>query len=152
MHQEYAVHRGASSSDDGILYQGTDGLDFASNFKTRKGLGIVHLNARNLFPKLDSLRIWISNSDPDIIVISESWLKNNVSDSVIYLHGYNAFRVDRVIQGGGVAIYVRNNLNTFVKVSTSVPGQFDLQLNWVIMAVLWLLWAYIAHHLLVRML
>lgn len=42
VHQEYAVHRGSSSSDDGILYQGTDGLDFAPNFKTRKGLGIVH--------------------------------------------------------------------------------------------------------------
>lgn len=25
-----------------------------------------------------------------------------------------------------MAIYIRNNLNTFVKVSTSVPGQFEL--------------------------
>lgn len=66
---------------------------------------------------MDSLRIWITNSDPDITVISESWLRNNVSDSDIYLDGYNVFRVDRVTQGGGVAISVRNNLNTFVKVS-----------------------------------
>lgn len=48
--------------------------------------------------------------------MSESWLSGS----------YNAPRADRVIQEGGVAIYGRNNLKPFVKVSTSVPSQFQL--------------------------
>lgn len=48
--------------------------------------------------------------------MSESWLSGR----------YNAPRTDRVIQEGGVAIYGRNNLNPFVKVSNSVPSQCQL--------------------------
>ena len=104
-HQECAGNGGARLSNDGAVLQGTDGLSLAHNFKARKGLGIVHINARSLLPKMDILRFWVSNADPDIIVVSESWLNSNVSDSDVNVFGYSVFRADRVRRGGGVAIF-----------------------------------------------
>src|SRR4029434_2280482 len=36
------------------------------------------------------------------------------------------FRTDRAKRGGGVAMFVKNNLNCSVRISTSLPGQFEL--------------------------
>lgn len=75
---------------------------------------------------MDFLKIWITNSDPDVAVISESWLNPNIKDSDIAIVGYNVFRTDRAKRGGGVAMFVKNNLNCSVRISTSLPGQFEL--------------------------
>ena len=100
--------------------------DSLFQFKARKGLGVVHINARSVLQKIDFLKIWITNSDPDVAVISESWLNPNIKDSDIAIVGYNVFRTDRAKRGGGVAMFVKNNLNCSVRISTSLPGQFEL--------------------------
>ncbi len=37
-----------------------------ADFKIRSGLGFVHLNIRSLLPKMDTVRIWIKNTDADV--------------------------------------------------------------------------------------
>ncbi len=100
-------------------------LDNPGTFKSRKGLGVLHLNIRSLCPhqKLDHVNILISQADPDILILSETWLKNNVPDSVIAIKGYSIYRID--IAGGGVAIYVKNKYNVSVKKSVIVPKHFE---------------------------
>ena len=100
--------------------------DWSDIFKVRKGHGFVHINIRSLLPKMDFLKIWVTEHDPDVVVISETWLNPSVKDLDIALPGYNVYRVDRLKRGGGVAIYAKSNFITAVCSAISVPGQFEL--------------------------
>lgn len=79
--------------------------------KQKKGIQICHINAQSLRPKIDEFRWTFQNSNMDIICVSETWLDESVPDSLMTLHGYKIFRSDRLAGcGGGVAIYVKNNI------------------------------------------
>lgn len=75
------------------------------DFRSRSGLGFIHMNVRSLLPKLDMVRIWVLNTSPDVLVISETWLNRTVSDKTIGIDGYTVYRADRPKRGGGVAVY-----------------------------------------------
>lgn len=98
-----------------------------SDFKNRKGLGLMHLNIRSITQqeKLDQLKILMTHTDPDILVLSETWLRHTVSDSEVALDGYNLFRIDRNTRGGGVAIYSRACLGCTVLKAVSVDKSFE---------------------------
>ena len=49
-----------------------------ADFKSRSGLGFVHLNVRSLLSKLDFVRLWASSTDADVIVLSETWLNKYI--------------------------------------------------------------------------
>ena len=61
-------------------------------------------------------------SKPDIIGITESWTHSAISDSELYLEGYQLFRCDRKSSsnGGGVLLYVNSELNP-VEFFTKTP-------------------------------
>ena len=80
------------------------------DFLNRRGLGLIHINVRSLIPKLDSIRIWVQQTYPDILILTESWLSGKIKDHLITLDGYNTFRVDRSTRGGVVAIFVKKCL------------------------------------------
>lgn len=75
-------------------------------FSNRHGLGFLHINARSLVPKLDIFKTWFMISKPDVVVVSETWLKPSVSDNVLFIDGYRIFRSDRKGRAGGVAVYI----------------------------------------------
>lgn len=52
--------------------------------------------------------------DPHITVITETWLNDNVCDSVLIPPNYSIFRCDRPSRGGGVAIVLRHPLTGVV--------------------------------------
>mgnify|MGYP005985692597 FL=1 len=60
----------------------------------------------------------ISSANFDIIAITESWLKNDISDSEIFPHNYVVFRKDRITEGskvsrgGGVVLAFKDTLST----------------------------------------
>ena len=62
----------------------------------------------------------MSNELIDIIAVTESWLSDEISDSVVSINGYTVIRRDRSTGiGGGVMCYISNrffvcqlNLNT----------------------------------------
>ncbi|CAB4026053.1 Hypothetical predicted protein [Paramuricea clavata] len=87
------------------------------------GVKIVHQNIRSLLPKIDELRLLISSvqSKIDLFTLSETWLTDDVADSEVSIEGYTFHRRDRGSKekGGGLGIYVRNDL--------SVSRRFDLE-------------------------
>lgn len=100
-------------------------LSTPSDFKERNGLGLLHMNVRSLVPKIDLVRVSVATSDPDILVISETWLNKSVPDSTIQINGYNLFRSDRPSKGGGVAIYIKTRFTCRVTKSFSLPKLFE---------------------------
>lgn len=78
--------------------------------KQKKGVNICHFNAQSLNNKIDEFRFIFENSSVDVICVSETWLKESTPDSLINLRGYKIFRADRKTLGGGVAIFVKNNI------------------------------------------
>ena len=68
---------------------------------------------QSLLPKLDDLRATASLIRPDLLLLTETWLNRTVPDSLLNIPGYVLFRHDRPPprRGGGVAIYVRNDIS-----------------------------------------
>ena len=52
----------------------------------------------------------LNDHDIDIIGLSETLLDKTISDSEVNISGYNIFRNDRDVNGGGAAIYVNSSL------------------------------------------
>lgn len=91
------------------------------SFKRRLGLGIIHLNIKSLLQKdrMDHLKILVEQSDPDIIVLTETWLRHATKDKDVALNNFILHRKDRISRGGGVAIYTRVNIQTTVLCAVS---------------------------------
>ncbi|XP_023185555.1 uncharacterized protein LOC111607635 [Xiphophorus maculatus] len=100
-------------------------FDTPEEFKTRSGLGILHINSCSLLPKIDLVKIWIETTNTDILVLTETWLNKSITNKDISLEGYNVFCCDRLKKGGGVAICVKNNFNVTLLSSVSIPKQFE---------------------------
>ena len=49
--------------------------------KVRSGLGILHLDVRSLLPKIDTVKILVQTTEPDILVLSETWLSKSIEGS-----------------------------------------------------------------------
>ena len=82
---------------------------------SKKELNCVYFNARSIVNKMSELELLITDEQPDILGISETWLNSSISESELNFEGYTVFRKDRddVVKhrGGGVALYIRNILN-----------------------------------------
>ena len=80
----------------------------------RKGLTMASLNINSLLAHIDDLRVFIENSNIDILAINETKLDSSVDDDQVYLTGFDIIRKDRLHNdrsGGGVCIYLRSILN-----------------------------------------
>jgi len=73
-------------------------------------LRILYFNARSLYPKYDELCALSEVEKPNIICITESWLHDGILPSECYIPGYTCVRCDRNKHGGGVALYISNDL------------------------------------------
>ncbi|CAG2195228.1 unnamed protein product [Mytilus edulis] len=71
----------------------------------------MHLNIQSIVPKLELIAA--EYSCHELLSFTESWLSPQVSNEAILLPGYKTpFRRDRVGKaGGGVIVYVKDNLN-----------------------------------------
>lgn len=96
-----------------------------NTFKSRNGLGLIHLNIRSLIHKLDYVNVLMQQTNPDILILSETWLKKSIKDCDVALDGYTLFRVDRAGRGGGVAVYIKSGLSVSVLNSITKPKCFE---------------------------
>ena len=71
------------------------------DFKSRSGLGAVHLNVRSLLPYLDLVKIWVKLTHSDIIVLSNLDKKKNITDKVIAIKDYNFYRRNHLFPSAG---------------------------------------------------
>ena len=66
------------------------------------------------------MRILVSQTDPDILVVTESWFIQGRPDSeVLIQYNYNLYGIDSVEREGGMAVYVNACL------SVTVPHSFS---------------------------
>ena len=78
--------------------------------QSNKGLHFLHLNARSVISKLTDLRRIVKESQTSVLAISESWLDSSITDEEIKIDGYSLIRGDRNRNGGGVCLYIKNNI------------------------------------------
>ena len=60
----------------------------------QKGNSIRHLNCTSLFPKDEELSVLLSQSELELVYLSETGLNSNTSTSIINISGYNFERKD----------------------------------------------------------
>ena len=92
--------------------------------KKRPGFSVVHLNSRSLLAIIDKIEMCLEELDWlfDVITVPETWIKESVS-SYTMLENYRMCHTHRQNKkGGGVAIYIKNNLdlNKIDVLSTSI--------------------------------
>jgi hypothetical protein len=92
-----------------------------------KGLRIANLNVNSLTRHVDDIRIMLTNYPFYILAINETKLDSSISDSEIYINGYTIIRKDRNRNGGGIAIYIKNNISHFERVDLTLDsGNLEL--------------------------
>ena len=75
---------------------------------------MASLNINSLLAHTDDLRVFIDNSNIDILAINETKLDFSVDDDQVYLTEFDIIRKDQLHNGrsgGGVCIYLRSSLN-----------------------------------------
>ena len=98
----------------------------------------MYFNARSIVNKVQELKLFASQSCPDVIAITETWAHNGISNNYLKIPSYViAARHDRNDtqngRGGGLLVYVRedlqsvettcqNNFNQFCSVQIASPS------------------------------
>lgn len=83
-------------------------------------------NARSVLPKIDELRLCASSTNADIVIVTESWLTDNISDNLISLDKMNVFRCDRRFRrGGGVCVWIKSGFFPRDIVTSSSPSSVE---------------------------
>jgi len=72
---------------------------------------IAHLNIRSLLPKFQSFIDLFSKINVNIFAISETWLNSEISDDSLLVQNFSIVRKDRQTRGGGVALFVSNDIS-----------------------------------------
>lgn len=94
-------------------------MSFDLNFvKSQKGLKIVHWNVRSLMQNFDEFDESLLDGSLDVILCSETWLHDKISDSLISNSRYNCTRLDRQVKrpsgvpkvGGGLCIFIKKEI------------------------------------------
>jgi len=84
----------------------------------KNGLKILHINAQSLLKKIDEFRFLFTQSNVEVICVSEG-------DSSIICEGFNVYWFDRTGHAGGVAIYV--NVKLKCKVVLKQPSDSTIE-------------------------
>ena len=83
-------------------------------------------NARSIRDKFLDLRALVATENPDLVAITESWLKTSSRDfeGEFEIPGYQLFHKDRNNkEGGGVLLYVKNSINA---VDCSIASEYEI--------------------------
>ena len=79
-----------------------------------RGMSMACLNINSLFAHIDKLRVFMSNNKVDILCINETKLDSFINDNAVHIPNFEIIRRDRRTNGrhgGGICIYIRNNIN-----------------------------------------
>ena len=76
---------------------------------------LFHLNIQSIKNRnhLIQIRELVYDKKVDVLAISQTWLNSTISNAEVEIQGYKIHRLDRKRKrGGGVCIYIRNNLKS----------------------------------------
>lgn len=80
-----------------------------------KGFRFGLLNINGLLTHIDQLRMFLTDYQFDVLAINETKLDSTINDGLVRVNGYSIERKDRNINGGGVALYIRENINYLIR-------------------------------------
>ena len=101
--------------------------------KQSKSLNFIYSNIRSLRNKFCEIESLIKTEHPDIIGLTETWLKCDNVDlkSEYHIDGYTLINKDRKDRkGGGVLLYIKNNLKP-VQLKYDPNNNINLETVWV---------------------
>lgn len=91
-------------------------------------LNLCHVNGGSLAKpeKIAEFRRTFENTNAQVIVATETWLKSYHSNAYVLLDGYNIVRNDRRIKrSGGVAVYIKKGINyKVVRSSADIQSEY----------------------------
>ena len=87
-------------------------VDYETINANLDGINIAHLNINGLRSKIDFLKIFLLQEKLDVICLNETKIDSTVSDGDVKIPGYNSYRQDRSLHGGGTLIYAADYLNS----------------------------------------
>ena len=90
-----------------------------------KGFKIASLNVNSLLKHIDEIRHVLCSTPFDIFAINESKIDESIPDNEISISGYNLIRKDRNRAGGGVVLYIRDNI-PFSDRKDLVPSSLEM--------------------------
>ena len=77
-------------------------------------LKLLNVNCQSIKNKINEFASILEVHQPDIVLGTESWLDASIPNSLIFPDGYEIYRHDRSLHGGGVFICVNNQLLLFL--------------------------------------
>ncbi|KAG7196749.1 hypothetical protein KM043_000050, partial [Ampulex compressa] len=81
------------------------------------------LNVNSLRARIERLRLFLAgDSTYHVFGIAETWLGPVVDDHIVSVPGYSVVRGDRNINGGGVALYIRDHFRVKKLASSATQG------------------------------
>jgi hypothetical protein len=96
---------------------GDGGREACAAPASRKNLKVLYTNAQSVVSKIYELTSNVSDMDPDLILLMESWCNNQITDAFLSLPGYeliNELRKDRYDtdrgRSDGLLVYAKNDL------------------------------------------
>ena len=104
------------ASYDNIYVGGKEGR--SRNDKIR----VIYTNARSIVNKMSELKAIAATKNPDIIIITESWTNDTITNDYLHLLGYMLIvRKDRQDtgggRGGGILAYVKKEIHAWYEES-----------------------------------
>ena len=98
----------------------------------RKECIIASLNINSLPNKFEEIKEWLGSNLFDILAIQETKIDSTFPNSQFNVEGYKLFRHDRAKGGGGIVVFVRDNISAICKRHTSTSVElllFDMCLG-----------------------
>ena len=112
-------------SEQAISVEQERGQQGQAKVKALGKIKVIYTNADGIAGKHDQLRELAIPLDTDIIAITETKLKANISNATVFPNDYEVIRKDRVSKGGGgVALLVKNRLR-MEEINTEVESDFQ---------------------------
>ena len=100
-----------------------------NNKSASKSVNIATFNARSIRNKIHEINNFTESSSIHILAVTESWLGPSIPDARVELPNFQApFRRDRNENGGGVSIYLSNNISGKRRKDLE---HSDLELMWI---------------------
>lgn len=89
------------------------------------------INARSLVQHTDELSIMLKNDDIDIAAITETWFPANIDPNFFSIPNYTLFSRPRTVKrGGGVALYLKETIQTRILTDAHVPDELEVLWAW----------------------
>ena len=87
-------------------------VEKAHRMDLSKCLRILQVNFRRILNKIKEFKSLVDATNADVIVGTESWLKNDINSREIFPGGFTIYRRDRNIRGGGLFICIREDIHS----------------------------------------